>query len=104
MYAPDALLDHHGVPRQLVVHEHIAELEVEPFGAGACGDEDAALLALEFREPLRALSGGERSREHNRVTSMRSHMFGDERERRKVLAEDDDSVRRLVEHRVERDE
>ena len=35
MDASDTLLDHHGVPWQLVVHQHVAELEVESLGAGA---------------------------------------------------------------------
>src|SRR5690606_1194839 len=48
----NALLDHHRVPRQLVVHESVAELQVETLGTGACGDEHAARLALEARQPL----------------------------------------------------
>src|SRR5207245_9133055 len=39
--APDALLHHHRVPRQVVVHEHVTELQVPSFAARAGGDQHA---------------------------------------------------------------
>src|SRR6266566_636808 len=39
----DALLHHHRVPGQIVVHQHVAELQIASFAAGAGGDQHAAL-------------------------------------------------------------
>ena len=41
MAAADALLDALRVPRQVVVHDRVAELQVQALGAGLGGDEDA---------------------------------------------------------------
>ncbi len=41
---PDALLDGRGLPRQVVEHEPVAELEVAPFAAGLGRDEEARPL------------------------------------------------------------
>ena len=43
--AADALLDALGVPRQIVIDDEGAELEVDALGAGLRRDHDAALLA-----------------------------------------------------------
>src|SRR5207245_8120848 len=48
----DALLDHHRVPGEVVVHEHVAELEVPSFAAGAGGDQDARLVRVEGADAL----------------------------------------------------
>jgi hypothetical protein len=36
----DPLLDLHRVPREVVVHDHVAELEVQTFAACIGGDHD----------------------------------------------------------------
>ena len=43
--AADALLDALGIPRQVVIHDQRAELEVDALRAGFGGDHDAAFLA-----------------------------------------------------------
>jgi len=53
--APDALLDDHRIPRQLVVHQAMAELQVESLGAGARRDEDRRRIFFEGGELLCAL-------------------------------------------------
>jgi hypothetical protein len=42
---PDALFDPLRVPWQVIVDDHRAELEVDPFGTGLGGDHDAAAFA-----------------------------------------------------------
>ena len=63
--ASDALLDDHRIPRQLVVHEAIAELQVQSLGAGARCDEDRVRLLFERGELLRALIHRQRARVHD---------------------------------------
>src|SRR3989449_563743 len=55
--APDALLDHHRVPGEVVIHEHVAELEVASFAAGAGGDQDARPVLVEGADALVPLGG-----------------------------------------------
>lgn len=45
MAAPDTLLDALGIPRQVVVHDERAELEVDAFGARLGRDHDPTLVA-----------------------------------------------------------
>ncbi len=54
----DALLHALRVPRQVVVHHQVAELEVEPLGAGLGADEDLRAVA-ELLHQRAALLGGE---------------------------------------------
>jgi hypothetical protein len=47
--APDALFNHHGIPRQLVVHEHVAQLEVESLGGRATKRRRMQLRSTSWR-------------------------------------------------------
>jgi hypothetical protein len=53
--AADALLDDHRVPGELVVHEDVRELEVEPLGPGAGRDEHGRRVLPERPQSPRAL-------------------------------------------------
>ena len=60
MAAPDALLDALRIPRQVVVDDGVAELEVQALGAGLGGDEDprARPELVDEREPRRDVGLG----------------------------------------------
>jgi len=53
--AADALLHDHRVPGQLVIHEAIAELQIQPLRAGTRRHEHCIGVCLEGGELLRAL-------------------------------------------------
>src|SRR5256886_12753009 len=89
---PDALLDYHRIPGQLVVHEHVAELEIETLRPGAGRDEYRPRFGLEGRQTLRSLRHGETSRIHDRRPTQLANALRDQLERRQVLAEHDHAI------------
>src|SRR5204863_9418499 len=48
----NALLHHHRVPGQVVVHQHVAELQIASFAAGAGSDQHAARILVERANAL----------------------------------------------------
>src|SRR5690606_37916431 len=94
--------DDHRVPRQLVVDEAIAELEVQALGTGTSGDEHTALLALKPREPLDALRQAKPALEHDGWAAELPDSPVDQFQCRQVLAEDDELVVVLGEDAIER--
>src|SRR5207244_6400331 len=94
--APDALLDHHRVPGQVEVHEHVAELEVAAFAAGSSGDQDARLVLLERADALVTLRGRVRTPVDDRRATERADLLLDALEGRSGVADDRSSVWRLL--------
>src|SRR5207253_2619282 len=64
----NALLHHHRVPGQVVVHQHVAELQIASFAAGAGSDQHAARILVERANALVPLGRrvSARAEEHNR--------------------------------------
>src|ERR1700674_2884420 len=58
MDTANTLLDSLRVPRQVIVNDRVAELEVQPFGARLCRNEHPRALSelVDQREPNRDLS------------------------------------------------
>src|SRR3989449_570841 len=95
--AADALLHHHRVPRQVVVHEHIAELEVPSFAASAGGDQHAARVLVESPDALVPIGRRVSTPIDDRLPAELLHALLDQLDRRAVIAEDHETVRRFLE-------
>lgn len=102
MDAADPLLDDHRVPRQLVIHQPVAELEVEPFGTGPRCDEDAARLAPELLQAGDPLGEVEPSLEDDGGAAEVADSLADQLQRGEMLAEDDELVVMLGDDPLER--
>src|SRR3954471_18916650 len=90
--AADALLHDHRVPGQLVVHEAVAELQVQSFRPGAGRDEHGFWIFLEGGELLGALRHRQCAGVDDRLAAVLPNVSGDELKRRQVLTEDDDAL------------
>src|SRR5205807_7607362 len=55
IHAPHALLVAHRIPRQIVIHQNVAELQVDPFAARLRGDQKAHLRVVRKSCWLRSL-------------------------------------------------
>src|SRR5207244_2448389 len=92
----DALLHHHRVPGEVVVHEHVAELQVTSFAAGAGGDEDARLVLVEGADALVPLGGRVSTPIHDGLAAELLDALFNQLNRRAVIAEDHGAVRRFA--------
>src|SRR5690606_8231180 len=92
MDAADALVDHHRIARQLVVHEPVAELKVEPFGTGPRRNEDAARFATKPLEARDAVTEAQAALEDDSRPTGVARSVAYQLQRRQVLAEDDELV------------
>src|SRR5690348_17331629 len=101
MDAADALLDDHRIPRKLVIHEAIAELQVQSLGSGARRDEHRSSIRSEGGELLRPFRHGQRAGIDDWRAVMLPDLFRDELQRREMFAEDDQAIRITSEDTVE---
>ena len=92
----NALLHHHRVPRQVVVHEHVAELEVPSLAAGASGDQHAALVIVERADTLVPIGGRVRAPVDDGLSVELLHALFDQLNGRPVIAEDHHAIRRFL--------
>src|SRR5881392_3400251 len=92
----DALLHDHRVPRQVVVHEHVAELQIAAFAARAGGEQHAAPVLVKRADALVPFGRRVRAPVDDRLAAELLDALFDQLNRRTVVAENHHAVRRVL--------